>query len=78
MKSEEATVLNERLALILAELMDGKWHHSADLAAKHKGARVNIGTLKDEIEGFGWTIENLRVSGERRVTGEHGYRLVRG
>tara|TARA_A200000159_G_scaffold160460_1_gene180665 strand:+ start:113 stop:1096 length:984 start_codon:yes stop_codon:yes gene_type:complete len=77
MKSEDAKVLNERLALILAELMDGKFHHSADLAAKYKGARVNVGTLKAQIEGFGWTIENLKVSAARRVTGEHGYRLVR-
>lgn len=78
MKSEDAIVLNARLAGLMADLMDGKWHHVADLQSNHKGVRVNVKTLKAQIERLGWTIENLRPSAERKVTGEHGYRLARG
>ena len=78
MRTDEATVLNKRLAGLLADLMDGKWHPVSDLAATHKGVRVNIKSLKAEVEKFGWTIENQRPSAERKVTGEHGYRLARG
>ena len=76
-RTDSKAVLSKAQVAVLARLMDGEWHPTADMVASHKSLRVHMQRVCEALAPFGYEVQNKRANKSNRATGEHGYRLRR-